>query len=188
MVFRDVTLDSEDRVLVDSVSSEKPKRGAFVRLSVPSLSSGSKCEYSWVDDSKTKQHREMTTTSECEASLGASTDFERYFQRERPPFAWPPAVCSGSSAEFCRLPGGVLTSDGKYGVAERRDGHDNLFGNWVTSRFRYVIFSSAKRSDIGEIKLPTDDSTQSRLAYQGGRDYLLLLQDGIRLTVYELRG
>jgi hypothetical protein len=184
--FHDVKIDDAGYVLVDSVSTGKPKRGAFVRLAVPSLTGSQRCAYDWVSDSRTKQHRTPTTETACAGALGSHYTFEQYFQTEKPSFTWPPTICKDNPAQFCRLPG-QFSQDGKYGLAELREGHDNLFGNWVESRNSYVIFSSAVGADIGEIHLPTDDSVMARFAYLDAHDYVLLLRDGTQLTVYELR-
>jgi hypothetical protein len=182
----DVKLDHDGYVLVDSLSADEPRRGTFLRLSIPTLSAGPKCSYTWIRDSLTKQHREPACEGACREALGASTAFEQYFQVENPPFSWPPEVCKGSTAQFCRWPG-EFTADGKYGVAERREGHDDFFGNWVISRLTVVVFSTAKALDIGEVQLPTSGSVQTQLAYLDGRDYLFVVEDGRHVTVYELR-
>lgn len=178
-----IKLDDENRVLIDSGSGNN---GAFVRLSVPSLSVGPKCTYTRIYDSAIQWHREVTDASACVASLGGAITLEQYYQREFPHFEWP-AVCKGNAAKFCHEVG-HFSPDGKYGLAERADGHDGSFGGWVVSHHSYIVFSNAKRSDIGEIEVPTDASAHGLLAYYDGRDYLLLLQDGTRLTVYELQG
>ena len=183
---RPIKLDSDDQILVDS-ASRKSERGAFVRLSVPSLAVGPKCTYARIYDSALQWHREVTTTGACEASLGEAINLEQYFQREFPHFERP-AVCKDNAAEFCHH-AGYFSVDGKYGLARWVDGHDRVFfPGWVVNHLSYIVFSSAKRSDIGEIKVPANGSVRGVLAYFGGRDYLLLLQDGTRLTVYELQG
>jgi len=183
---RSIKLDNDDRVFIDSASG-KPEHGAFVRLSVPSLTAGPKCTYARIYDSALQWHREVTDANACEASLGGTINLEQYFQREFPHFELP-AVCKRNAAEFC-LYAGHFSADGKYGLAQRVDGHDMVFfPGRVVTRHSYIVFSSAKRSDIGEIKVPADASAGGLLAYYGGRDYFLLLQDGTRLTVYELQG
>jgi hypothetical protein len=182
-----IKLDSEDRVFIDSTSSGKPEHGVFMRLSVPSLTIGPKCTYARIYDSAVQWHREATAEDACEAALGGAINLEQYYQREFPRFELP-AVCRGSAAEFCHW-AGRFSVDGKYGLAERADGHERvLFPGWVFTHHAYLVFSAASRSDIGEVKVPPDVSAAGLLAYHAGRDYLLLLQDGTHLTVYELRG
>jgi hypothetical protein len=182
-----IKLDSEDRVFIDSTSSGKPEHGVIVRLSVPALTVGPKCTYSRIYDSATQWHREATPADACEAALGGTTNLEQYYQREFPRFERP-TVCKGNSAQFC-VWAGHLSADGKYGLAERVEGRDKIvFPGWVVTHHSYILFSSARRSDIGEVKVPADVSAGGLLAYYAGRDYLLLLQDGTHLTVYELRG
>jgi hypothetical protein len=182
-----IKLDSEDRVFIDSGSSGKPEHGAFVRLSVPSLTAGPKCTYARIYDSAQQWRRQVTDANACEASLGGAINLEGYFQREFPRFEWP-AVCTGNAAEFCHR-AGYFSADGKYGLAQRVDGRERVFFfGWVVTYRSYIVFSSAKRSDIGEIKVPADASAGGLLAYYGGRDYLLVLLGGTRLTFYELQG
>jgi hypothetical protein len=176
-----IKLDSEDRVFIDSTSSGKPQHGVFMRLSVPSLTIGPKCTYARIYDSAVQWHREPTAADACEAALGGAINLERYYQREFPRFELP-AVCRGNAAEFC-LWAGRFSVDCKYGLAERVDGHERvLFPGWVLTHHAYLVFSAARRSDIGEVKVPADVSARGLLAYHAGRDYLLLLQDGTHLN------
>jgi hypothetical protein len=57
----------------------------------------------------------------------------------------------------------------------------------IETRRSLVVFSVAKRSDIGEIRLSAGRSESFQFAYEGGRYYLLVVEDGTLLTVYELR-
>jgi hypothetical protein len=182
----DVTLDREGRLRVSGDSMRPPRRGAFVQLSLPSLTPGPRCSYNWIADSPGKEHPDPTTESECNESLGEMT-IDAYFSEDTSSYIEPHTLCEGNSAEFCRLPVQGFTTDGKFGVADREEGHDVLFGGYETTSLSYVVFSVAERADTGEIKLPTDHSAKMVLASLSGRDFLLLIREGTVFTVYQLQ-
>jgi hypothetical protein len=183
--YHEVKLDHHGHVLVDSLSQDKPMHSVFIQLDIPSLVAGTKCGYHWVEDSPSRQHPEPITESECRESLKSMT-LEQYLREGRFPSAQKSSACENNSAEFCRIPG-EFTADGKFGVGDRSDGHDNFLGSWVTTSYSYVIFSASKRVDVGEIKEPTNDSLRRALVPLNGRDYLIVVQGGTHLNVYELR-
>jgi hypothetical protein len=183
--FHGVTLDDDGYVRVSSLSSGKLKHDAFIRLSVPSLQPAPRCTYDWSTDAG-KLRVESTADRRCLESLKPKT-LEEYIDEKRPSSIHEPIACENNGADFCRLPDQRFTSDGKFGVADSDEGHDNLFGSYVTTRSSYVIFSTSKRADVGEIKLPTDDLAKSMLIALAGRDYLVVVRDGTLFGVYELR-
>ena len=150
-----VQLDHDGFLLIDSLSLDR--RGAFIRLAIPSLTPGPICVYNWVAGSAKRstpgiavpngQHPEPQTAEACSVALG-SAPFSVYSELIQPTLRFPAAGCdTGNKAEFCRWLGS-FTADGRFGVAEAHDGHDNLFGNFIMTNARYIIFSSAKRSDV----------------------------------------
>lgn len=181
---RGVTLDEDGFLRIDSLSYGKVRQGAFIRLSIPSLTRGVRCAYDLIADSTTQEHPQATTPIECNEIIGSRSlaDYLNEGQRR----AVKPKVCENNQSEFCRWPG-ELTRDGQFGVALRREGHDNFWGSWVVTSNSYIIFSTSRRADIGKIKEPNNDSFQDALTSVDGRDYLLVLQSGTHLTVYELQ-
>jgi hypothetical protein len=183
--FQEVSLDREGHVLVNSFSSDKPRRGAFIQLSLPSLTAGPKCSYDWIADSPNAEHPEPTSINECRKLLN-STTLKKYLGQEPNSITSMSDVCKNNDADFCHLRG-EFTADGRFGVADHVEGHDNFLGNWVATKYSLVIFSTAKRMDIDEIKEPTNDSVEKALTSIGGHDYLLVMRGGRHLDVYELR-
>jgi hypothetical protein len=184
-----VQLDHDGFLLVDSLSEDK--RRAFIRLAVPSLTPGPVCLYNWVAGSPKRstpgitvpagQHPEPQTAEACRAAL-RSTPLSAYSELVQRTLKSPSAGCdNGNKAEFCRWPG-TFTADEKFGVAYAHDGHDNLLGNFIVANARYVIFSSAKRSDMGELKVSTSDSVEVATAVLGGRDFLLTISNGTSIS------
>lgn len=80
-----------------------------------------------------------------------------------------------------------FTADGSFGVGLESEGHGNIFGSWVTTSNALIVFSNKKGTDIADIAEPKDDSFATLLAFEQGRNFLLVLQRGTHLTVYELR-
>jgi hypothetical protein len=138
-----------------------------------------------MEDSPGKEHPESIGESGCRESL-KSTTLDQYLRAEQAPTLQTFSVCRNNNSEFCRVPG-ELTADGKFGVGNRVEGHDNFLGSWVVTSNSYVIFSTTKRVDVGEIKELTNDSVKRVLFSLDGRDYLLVVQGGTHLDVYELK-
>lgn len=182
--FHGLALDDDGFVRVES-SSPGLKHSAFVRLSVPSLKVGPKCAYDWIEDLPGKRYPQPTTDKECHEILKTRA-LGDYLHEGQVLSAQSVKVCENNNSEFCHIPG-ELTADGKFGVGHRSDGHDNFFGSWMTTSNSYVIFSASQGIDIGEIKEPTNDSFHDSLAFVRGQDYLLVLQSGTHLLVYELQ-
>lgn len=182
---RGVTLDDDGFLRIDSLSIGKVRQGAFIRLSIPSLKQGPKCSYDWIVDSPGKEHPQATTTKECSEIIGSRSLADYLNEGQRRPAARPD-VCENNQSEFCRWPGD-FTRDSQFGVALRTEGHDNFWGSWVVTSNSYIIFSTSRRADIGEIKEPTNDSFQRAVTTVDGHNYLLVLQSGTHLTAYELQ-
>jgi hypothetical protein len=182
---RGVTLDDDGFLRIDSLSAGKVRQGAFIRLSIPSLKPSPKCSYNWIVDSPGKEHPKATTIKECSEIIG-SRSLADYLNEGQSRPAARPDVCENNQSEFCRWPG-ELTPDSQFGVALRTEGHDNFWGSWVVTSNSYIIFSTSRRADIGEIKEPTDDSFQRAVTSVDGHDYILVLQSGTHLTAYELQ-
>jgi hypothetical protein len=180
--FHGVVLDDDGFVRVESSGL---KHNAFVRLSVPTLEAGPKCAYDWIEDSPGKQYPQPTTDKECQGILKTRA-LADYLHEGQVLSAQSVKVCENSNSEFCHIPG-ELTADEKFGVGYRSVGHDSFLGSWVTTSNSYVIFSASRGIDIGEIKEPTNDSFRDSLAFVRGQDYLLVLQSGTHLLVYELQ-
>jgi hypothetical protein len=89
-------------------------------------------------------------------------------------------------SDLCRL-SGKWTADGKFGIGYHSSGHDHLWGGWVTTDAKYVVFSTARAAVAGEIKVPNNQLVTKLQTSADGRDYLLLIQGGGNVSVYELR-
>lgn len=188
--YHRVLLDTEDKLGISSLSAGSGRRGALIRLSIPDLKPGRRCAYRWTARAAVRARPEVVDADGCRAALG-SLNLDQYLQAQLPSFSFP-AVCEDSQAEFCRLPdvftgAAAFSGDGKYGVAERIERRDNIIGGPVTTSFRYVVFSTAKRVDIGEVKEPVNASLRRVVATVNGRDYLVVLENGTHLTAYELQ-
>lgn len=196
--FHGVDLDAEGSICVGSlapngrvehgrfVPSGEPQHAAFIRLSVPSLEPGPRCAYDWIEDSPGKRHPQAIPDSKCNEAL-TSTTLGDYLRDEEPHFKPRAKACENNSSEFCKVPEEEFTVDGKFGVGLRSEGHDNIFGSWVFTSETLIVFSTSRAVDIGEIEEPTNDSFKEQLVSLEGRDFLLTIQSGTHLTVYELR-
>jgi hypothetical protein len=196
--FHGVDFDEEGYVRVSSltssgkvehgkfISSGIPQRAAFIRLSVPSLEMGPRCTYDWIYDSPGIRHPQPITESRCDEAVGSKPLAD--YLREGEPNASPrPEVCENNDSKFCHVLPREFTADGKFGIGSDSEGHDNIFGSYVITSEALLVFSTSRRVEIGRIKAPTDDSFHEKTISLEGRDYLLVIQGGTHLMVYELR-
>jgi len=184
--FHGVEMDAQDRIVVDTLSPGPPRRGAFIQLAVPTLSVGLKCSYDWVSDKNHNEHAVVTTAETCSQAL-RSTSLEDYLKGLTPVTSSSRTfICKDVTAEYCPQPS-WFTSDSRFALGERIEGHDTFLGGWTETKHTYLLFSAIKGTQIGEIALPTNDSVRPRLIVTAGRDYLLVLRAGTVLTVYDLR-
>lgn len=99
-------------------------------------------------------------------------------------FLVPGFVCADKTAEYCPQPD-RFTPDGLFALGVETEGHDGLFGGWIETRARGFLYSTSRHAQIGELDL-THYSPYLKLASADGQDYLLVLNAGSELTVYQL--
>jgi len=183
--FQEVRLDANGRILVIGSPLGHSQRGAFVQLAIPSLIPGAKCEYNSVPDKTAKTHAVATTEESCQTALG-SVSLENYLATDRLIITRdPPFRCTDAAAAYCPQPY-EFTSDQRFGLGLRTEGHDAFFGGWVETRAVAVIFSTKTRSEIGELDLDKNRDTGPLLENVGERIYLLVLRNSTELGVYEI--
>ena len=198
---RSIKLDHEDRVLLHSSDFiDGQWRHAFVRLAIPSLAPGPVCHYVWVGDPP-RQRDEATTVDDCQAALKPSVALEEYRKREIPTGtelfpSWQrelPSVCThkGLDQVFSHVDEDChwykLTDDKKFGIAERSVVRLNIILDWYSrGSSTYIVFNATKDLPIGEIPIK-NSSPAFRFAMKGEHDYLIVIENGTLLTIYELR-
>ena len=79
-----------------------------------------------------------------------------------------------------------ISRDGRLRREFCSGGHRGFFGNFVVTGARENIFSVQTGQMLGFVKDPNDHPLQSRFATLDGRDYLLVMEGGTRLLVYEV--
>lgn len=79
-----------------------------------------------------------------------------------------------------------ISRDGRLRRELCSGGHRGFFGNFVVTGVRENIFSVQTGQDLGSIKEPSDHPLQSRFATLDGRDYLLVMEGGTHLWVYQI--
>jgi hypothetical protein len=52
---------------------------------------------------------------------------------------------------------------------------------------RGMVYRVADGQEVMSMKLPFGEKVDTRVASVGGKDYLLMLRNGVRLAVYELK-
>jgi hypothetical protein len=97
------------------------------------------------------------------------------------------AACVGNPAVFCHSGDVLITSDGRFGIAEVAAQRDGFPSGIVRTYHSYLAFSFLSRVDVGEVKVSPKEQVREELAQMGSHDYLLTAANGTRVTVYELR-
>jgi len=181
--FQEVSVDSDGRVLVTGSPLGSSATRALVRLAIPSLISGLKCEYASVPDKNAAAHAGAALDQDCEKALG-STSLENYSATHHPAVAGDPQFrCADAALEYCPQPD-EFTADQRFGLGLLTEGHDVFFGGWAETRAVAVIFSTQTRSEIGRLDLDKDRDMGPYLAGDDERAYLLVLRKSTELRVY----
>jgi hypothetical protein len=80
----------------------------------------------------------------------------------------------------------TISPDGRFKDENCTDFHRNWWGNPVVTNAWEDIFSMRTRKQIGTVNITVRDSASSRFAELNGRNYLILMEGGTKLKVYEL--
>ncbi len=181
--FQSLTMDREGRILVSSSVFGDSPHGEFVQLAVPSLEVGQKCTYAMVKSGSSKEHAIPKTVDACRQDLGA-VPLEEYLNQAASVPTASGFICKDTKAEYCPQPD-RFTTDNRFGLGVRTEGHDGLLGGWVQTRSSAVLFSVKTHTEVGELDL-THSSPYIRLAAVAGKDFLVSVEAGSKLTVYQL--
>lgn len=181
--FQSVEMDKEGRILVNSsVFGNTPQR-EFVQLAVPSLDVGQRCIYAMVKSGPTAEQAVAKTVDACRQDLGMAS-LEEYLKRAAAIPAATGFVCKDAKAEYCPQPD-RFTPDDRFGLGVRSEGHDGLLGGWVQTRITAIVFSAKTHVEVGQLDL-TRTSPYLKLASVNGKDFLVSVEAGSKVIVYEL--
>lgn len=182
--FQSLTMDREGRILVSSSIFGDFPHGEFVQLAVPSLEAGQKCTYAMAKSGSSTEHAIPKTVDACRQNLGAVSLEEYLNQAASVPTVSSGFICKDTKAEYCPQPD-RFTTDNLFGLGVRTEGHDGLLGGWVQTRSSAILFSVKTHTEVGELDL-THSSPYIRLAAVDGKDFLVSVEAGAKLTVYQL--
>jgi hypothetical protein len=182
--YQSIEIDGKGRLLLVNSSFGENRHGEFASLEVPSLRVGPSCKYDYATN---KQHGEQLspiTVESCKQYSGSETleDFLKKLGSYVPTSSG--FLCKDKKAEYCPQPD-RFTPDHQFGLGIRSEGRDNIFGSWVQTRATAILFSTATHTEVVELDL-THIPPFVKLASVDGRSYLLLLQEGSELSVYQL--
>ncbi len=156
-------------------------------LSLPGLNVADGCEYSeWIRSGSPpwwEGEGSCATLLAREGGSGSLSDFQSGFlvtgeavRKDQPP---PPSSCSIFG--YARY----VSRDGRFEREVCLTSHKGFWGNIVVTKVVENIFSLRTGERIGSVNEPID-SLDSRFAAVDGREYLLLMEGGTRLTVYAI--
>ncbi|GAA3751250.1 hypothetical protein GCM10022270_07100 [Terriglobus aquaticus] len=165
-----------------SVFGDTPQ-GEFVQLAVPSLDVGQKCIYAMAKRDHTAEQAVAKTPDACRRDLG-TVSLEEYLKRAAAIPAAAGFMCKDAKAEYCPQPV-RFTPDDRFGLGIRTEGHDDLLGWWVQTRTTAIVFSAKTHLEVGELDL-TRTSPYLTLASLNGKDFLVSVEAGSKVTVYEI--
>lgn len=176
-------MDKEGRILVSSSVFGNTPQVEFIQLTVPSLDVGQKCIYTMVKSGPNTEQAIAQTVEACEQDLG-TVSLDEYLKRAAAIPAASGFTCKDVKAEYCLQPD-RFTPDDRFGVGIRSEGHDGFFGGWVQTRTTAIVFSAKTHVEVGELDL-TRTSPYLKLASLNGKDFLVSVEAGSKVTVYEL--
>jgi len=144
---------------------------ALAFFSIPSLTPAGTCHFSetlsgasWIPHDQ-----------DCGPSLHPLLDGLRPLRDQTLP-AGPPCGPAGS------------TPDGLYRIESCSDFHRNFWGNPVVTEMHENVYRVSTGAPIGTVKETVHNTVNSRLAEHDGHDYLLVMEGGTFLKVYEIAG
>lgn len=181
--FQDVFMRSDGQLVVRS-SSPQLKEGAFVPIDMPGLGVGPKCMYRNEIGPDHQLHPIPTTGEPCLQST-RNLSLENYLtdagaqSRVGDKFA-----CTSRDLDYCPEPD-RFSSDGRVAMGIMTEGHDSFLGPWVQTKAIAVFYSTKTHSQIDARDVSHSDAYME-LASANGKEYLLTLEDGSVLTVYEI--
>jgi hypothetical protein len=154
----------------------------IVLLNLPDLTMGEQCHYSeWMGGGKVIRRE---GERDCDALLshtpGGPKPLSAFLDQLRDgyeprPKELPRWACSAA-----------ISNDGRFRREICDDLHRNWWGTPVVTKAWEDVFSVNTGKKIGTVNKTTRDSDSSRFAEKNGRSYLLLMQGGTQLKVYEL--
>ena len=157
-------------------------------LTLPGLDIGNRCEYSeWMrSGSVVRRENESDCATVLRDSGSSSLDeFSKTLleagevsnrdEKTRPP------ECAFLTYDS------RVSRDGRFRRDTCTDGHRGFFGNFVVSHAVENVFLVRTGQKLGFIKQKSDNPALSRFATIEDRDYLLLMEGGTRLTVYQIK-
>lgn len=183
-------VDQEDQVLIQKNNNVDgvPTSTVFLRLTVPSLSPGPKCEFRWAPDANVRTFQPADASDGCKLAIPKGLTLDEYIKEPTAQLASNLPFCEGNPVRFCKS-GSIasLTTDNSFAISELSAGRDAFPIGYTWTYHSYLVFSCHDRSDIGEIKVPPQADVHAALATKSGKDYLLVMESGCRFTAYELR-
>ena len=137
--FQSIEMDKDGRIVVSSSVFGDTPQGEFIQLAVPSLDVGQKCIYAMVKSGPSAEQAIAKTVDACRQVLG-TVSLEEYLKRVAVIPAAAGFICKDANAEYCPQPD-RFTSDDRFGLGVRSEGHDELLGGWVQTRTTAIVFS-----------------------------------------------
>lgn len=154
-------------------------------LSLPGLDIAGQCEYSELSGGAGGQmeHEDACDALVKDAGVPSLPEYMNTFvendevlQRKSPR---PPECALFTYASY-------LSRDGRFRRELCTDGHRGFWGSFVVTNARENVFSSDTGKPLGSVKWPNSHPLQSRFAIAGGRDYLLTMEGGTILRIYQI--
>jgi hypothetical protein len=192
--YREYYLDRKGSLVVNA--STFPRNGGddtagtshnLAVFTLPALNIADQCEYSeWVRGGKVFRRENETTCAALllNSGVGSLDDFsgmslERVRAREAVETARPPNCAFLTYSSY-------LSRDGRFRWERCTEGHRGFWGNFVVTHPVENIFLVATGQKLGSITAPSDHPLQSSFATIEDRDFLLVMEGGTRLGVYEI--
>lgn len=184
------TLDHAGHLVIQAVTfaPNDPPEGrwddyrVFI-LTLPDLTIAGKCEYSQFRNSNLRTVHHDQCCAALLMNVGAS-GLEEFLKSIT---AQPRPPAPGAIRPDCAfLTYTSLTSpDGQFRSEFCTNGHRNFWGNYVVSKAVENIYSVGTGRKVGAIKQPSYP-VRSQFASLNGRNYLLVMEGGTRLRIYEI--
>lgn len=162
------------------------KKVRLMVLTVPDLTVEGQCRYS--EAGRGDSWTAADDNGACGAMLGSVTDgpisLRDYIETLQDAYGFP--VHRAAPAAPC--PGSGTTRDGRFKKESCEKYHLSAWNrNVVIDESKENILSADSGELVGAIEETTHNSVNSHFAEQNGRDYVLVMEGGTKLKVYEIK-
>jgi hypothetical protein len=190
--FRTYRFDSDRHLIVQAFTPFQRRHGddvssggsqvTLAALSLPDLTVTGQCQYSeWIRNGAPVHRDGEQACATLVSSAGDTGSLSKFLDD----FVMSGGVERYAPRDDSPCPG-YVSRDGRFEREICQESHRGFWGNQVVTKSVENIEAVETGKRLGSITEPVHESVRSSFASMNGRDYLLLMENGVRLLVYAI--